>query len=116
MIKLPLTFRLISGSDPCILHQVISDQPERSFNHHLSVGRDPAVCDSELAEDWYRFNSPAGNLLPTECPGGNYCGTNIPVWMKGKGLATSIKIVRLWPLDLSFNLKNQFSDVNCKIC
>ena len=110
------TFRLISGSDPCILHQVISDQPERSFNHHLSVGRDPAVCDAELAEDWYRFNSPAGNLLPTECPGGNYCGTNIPVWMKGKRLASSIKIVRLWPVDLRFNLKNQFSDVNCKIC
>ena len=79
-----LTFRFISSSDPCIQHQVISGQPERSFNHHLSVGRDPAVCDSELAEDWYRFNSPAGNLLPTECPGGNYCGTNIPVWMKGK--------------------------------
>ena len=31
-----------------------------------------------------RFESPAGNLLPTECPGGNYCGTNIPVWMKGE--------------------------------
>ena len=31
-----------------------------------------------------RFESPAGNLLPTECPGGNYCGTQIPVWMKGE--------------------------------
>ena len=79
-----LSARFIADTDPCIQHQVIAGQPERSFNHHLSVGRDPAVCDSELAEDWYRFNSPAGNLLPTECPGGNYCGTNIPVWMKGK--------------------------------
>lgn len=76
-----------------------------------------------LPEGWYRFSSPAGSLLPTECPGyhhlvtpiihghnelkiritvpiilsrlfrslfdvltagGNYCGTNIPVWMKGE--------------------------------
>ena len=32
----------------------------------------------------FRFDSPAGNLIPTECPGGNYCGTQLPVWMKGR--------------------------------
>ena len=74
------------ANDPCHdeNYQVIADEPQRSFNHHLSVGTDPPVCDKDLKEGWYRFQSPAGNLLPTECPGGNYCGTNIPVWMKGK--------------------------------
>jgi len=76
---------LLNSDDPCHEgnHQVIAGQPERSFNHHLSVGNGPPVCDRDLDAGWYRFQSPAGNLLPTECPGGNYCGTQIPVWMKG---------------------------------
>jgi len=76
---------LLSSEDPCHdgNHRVIVGQPERSFNHHLSVGNGPPVCDRDLDAGWYRFQSPAGNLLPTECPGGNYCGTQIPVWMKG---------------------------------
>jgi len=76
---------LLNSDDPCHEenHQVIAGQPERSFNHHLSVGNGPPVCDKDLPQGWYRFSSPAGNLLPTECPGGNYCGTQIPVWMKG---------------------------------
>ena len=84
-------FRLLSSDDPCLEgnYRVIAGQPQRSFNHHLSVGTEPPVCDSDLAEDWYRFQSPAGNLLPTECPGGNYCGTNVPVWMKGNPLSSA---------------------------
>jgi len=76
---------VVAGDDPCLEgnHQVIAGQPERSFNHHLSVGTGAPICDRLLPEGWYRFSSPAGSLLPTECPGGNYCGTNIPVWMKG---------------------------------
>lgn len=76
---------LLNSDDPCHEgnHQIIAGQPERSFNHHLSVGNGPPVCDRDLLLGWYRFESPAGNLLPTECPGGNYCGTQIPVWMKG---------------------------------
>ena len=69
-------------------HQVIAGQPERSFNHHLSVGTGAPICDRcdgaaappvmengatehsrLLPEGWYRFSSPAGSLLPTECPG-----------------------------------------------
>ena len=74
------------GIEPCDEgnHHVIAGQAHRSFNHHLSVGSEPPICDRLLASGWYRFDSPAGNLLPTECPGGNYCGTNIPVWMKGR--------------------------------
>lgn len=76
---------LIEGDDPCLEgnHEIIAGQPERSFNHHLSVGSGAPICDRLLPEGWYRFSSPAGSLLPTECPGGNYCGTQIPVWMKG---------------------------------
>ena len=65
--------------------QLISEQPQRSFNHHLSLGGgEPPVCDRSLRAGWFRFDSPAGNLMPTECPGGNYCGTHMPVWMKGE--------------------------------
>lgn len=72
--------------DPCDpnAHHVISNQPQRSFNHHLSLGGgEPPICDRNLRRGWYRFQSPAGGIMPTECPGGNYCGTNMPVWMKG---------------------------------
>ena len=65
--------------------QLISGQPQRSFNHHLSLGGgEPPVCDRGLRAGWFRFDSPAGSLMPTECPGGNYCGTHMPVWMKGE--------------------------------
>lgn len=89
---------LIAWDDPCLEenHEIIAGQPERSFNHHLSVGTGqgkPPVCDSNLAPGWYRFVSPAGNLLPTECPGGNYCGTKMPVWMKGTVPPVSAGIV-----------------------
>ena len=83
---------MVSGTDPCLTgnHQVIADQPERSFNHHLSVGSGVPVCDSELQPGWYTFQSPAGDLLPTECPGGNYCGPQVPVWMKGKQIKSTV--------------------------
>ena len=77
--------------DPCQPenHKVIQNQPNRSFNRHLSqvTSSDPSIrpiCDQLLEPGWYRFDSPAGNLMPTECPGGKYCGTNMPIWMKGK--------------------------------
>lgn len=72
--------------DPCLPdnHKIITDQPQRSFNHHLAKGGDePPICDRDLERGWYRFESAAGNVMPTECPGGNYCGTNMPIWMKG---------------------------------
>ena len=76
--------------DPCLSsnHKLIKDQPNRSFNRHLSqVTLSDAsarpICDQLLEPGWYRFVSPAGNLMPTECPGGKYCGTNMPIWMKG---------------------------------
>ena len=77
--------------DPCLSsnHKIIKDQPNRSFNRHLSqvtlsdASDARPICDQLLEPGWYRFVSPAGNLMPTECPGGKYCGTNMPIWMKG---------------------------------
>ena len=39
--------RLLQRDDPCLdgNHQVIAGQPERSFNHHLSVGTGAPICD-----------------------------------------------------------------------
>ena len=83
--------------DPCLPsnHKVIKDQPNRSFNLHLSqvTLSDPnarPICDQLLEPGWYRFDSPAGNLMPTECPGGKYCGTNMPIWMKGNNFILKI--------------------------
>ena len=73
--------------DPCQEgnHIVIADEPERSANHHLSLGAiSSPICDRTILAGWYRFQSPAGNLIPTECPGENYCGTRKPVWLNGK--------------------------------
>ena len=74
--------------DPCEQdsHIVIANEPHRSANHHLSLGAagEPPICDRTILPGWYRFDSPAGNLIPTECPGENYCGTRKPVWLNGK--------------------------------
>ena len=74
--------------DPCEQdsHIVIANEPHRSANHHLSLGAagEPPICDRTILPGWYRFDSPAGNLIPSECPGENYCGTRKPVWLNGK--------------------------------
>ena len=72
--------------DPCqpANHYVIENEPRRSFNQHMSLGDHPPICDTLIKPGWYRFQSQAGNLMPTECPGGNYCGTEMPIWMKGE--------------------------------
>jgi len=66
-------------------HRVISNQPKRSYNYRFGSAnsREHALCDRDLPPGWYRFQSLAGNTIPTSCPGTNYCGTRAPVWMKG---------------------------------
>jgi hypothetical protein len=75
---------IVLEEDPCPSdrHTVLANEVRRSFNAHLDASA-AALCDRDLPEGWYRFKSPAGNVLATECPGGNYCGTQKPVWMKG---------------------------------
>lgn len=66
-------------------HRVITSEPRRSYNYRFGSGsnRELAICDRDLVVGWYRFQSLAGNTIPTSCPGVNYCGTRAPVWMKG---------------------------------
>ena len=112
--------------DPCQPenHKVIQNQPNRSFNRHLSqvTSSDPSlrpICDQLLEPGWYRFDSPAGNLMPTECPGGKYCGTNMPIWMKGKlqlffSLETALgKISIFYVLITPIDHKTIFNLVSC---
>ncbi len=66
-------------------HRSISNEPRRSYNYRFGSGgaRETALCDRDLVPGWYRFQSLAGDNIPTSCPGVNYCGTRAPVWMKG---------------------------------
>lgn len=43
------------------------------------------LCDRNFIKDdkWYRFDSVAGDTMPTQNPGNGYCGTYIPIWFKG---------------------------------
>ena len=43
------------------------------------------LCDKNFIQDdkWYRFNSVAGNKMPTQNPGFGVCGTYVPIWMRG---------------------------------
>ena len=59
------------------------------------VAGSPAICDRTILAGWYRFDSPAGNLIPTECPGENYCGTRKPVWLNGRHC--SLFFLRTYP-------------------
>ena len=43
------------------------------------------LCDRNFIQDdkWYRFDSVAGNKMPTQNPGNGFCGTYVPIWMRG---------------------------------
>ena len=47
IIKAFAFLRMLQHDDPCLddNHQIIAGQPERSFNHHLSVGTGAPICD-----------------------------------------------------------------------
>ena len=106
----PLKETTETNFDPCEenSHIVIANEPQRSANHHLSLGAagEPPICDRTILPGWYRFDSPAGNLIPSECPGENYCGTRKPVWLNGK-FVLHLKII--------FGAKGHFVSVTWRI-
>ncbi|CAH1259112.1 VWDE [Branchiostoma lanceolatum] len=59
------------------------DEPTRSTGSLMSAGN--VRCDSGLRTQWYRFVSPAGGEIPTNCSllAPTSCSTIGPVWMKG---------------------------------
>jgi fibrillin 1 len=46
----------------------------------------PYICDRGFIEDdkWYRFDSAAGNTMPTHNPGIRFCGAYVPIWLNGE--------------------------------
>lgn len=48
------------------------------------TGTDLAISDNFLSEEWYRFQSGAGNDMVTSAPSIAMCGTLYPVWLDGK--------------------------------
>ncbi|XP_035672714.1 von Willebrand factor D and EGF domain-containing protein-like isoform X2 [Branchiostoma floridae] len=68
--------------DPCTDYEAV-DEPTRSTSFMMSAGN--VRCDSGLRTQWYRFVSPAGGEIPTNCSllEPTSCSTIGPVWMKG---------------------------------
>ena len=58
------------------------DDPRRSIESIFELGQS-AICDRALAWGWYRFDSYAGNKMPTQKVDEMRCGTVHPIWMRG---------------------------------
>ncbi|XP_078575697.1 von Willebrand factor D and EGF domain-containing protein-like [Branchiostoma floridae x Branchiostoma japonicum] len=78
-----LVLAAVALGDPCTDY-VALDEPSRSAGSVASPG-DQLRCDSGLRTQWYRFVSPAGGEIPTNCSllAPSSCSTIGPVWMKG---------------------------------
>ena len=77
-------------------------------------------CDRSFIvnDNWYRFDSPAGNEMPTTRPAVKKCGTYMPIWLNGKHPTVAegdvdrtacVNIPRKGGCSLSYNIKV----VNC---
>ncbi|CAH1274704.1 VWDE [Branchiostoma lanceolatum] len=81
-----LTFEVLLGTgfaqDPCNSYLTISD-PLRSTGYEVAQNA-AQLCDNRMQRSWYRFDSPAGNEMPTSCVPQYHCGTTFPVWMNGQ--------------------------------
>ncbi|KAI8483490.1 hypothetical protein Bbelb_388220 [Branchiostoma belcheri] len=85
----------VALGDPCTDY-VALDEPSRSTGMEATPGG-PFRCDSGLRTQWYRFVSPAGGEIPTDCSllAPSSCSTTGPVWMKGSLPAISDgKVIR----------------------
>jgi len=106
--------------DPCNPnHHRIINEPRRSYNYRFGSGnpREHALCDRDLVPGWYRFQSLAGDTLPTSCPGVNYCGTRAPVWMKGNQQLLTIKPSCLcFPITQYYGSRVVFTSLATSVC
>eukprot|EP00058_Branchiostoma_floridae_P012010 XP_002597498.1 hypothetical protein BRAFLDRAFT_80496 [Branchiostoma floridae] len=88
---LKLELSAVALGDPCTDY-VALDEPSRSTGSVASPG-DQLRCDSGLRTQWYRFVSPAGGEIPTNCSllSASSCSTLGPVWMKGHSVVETVR-------------------------
>jgi hypothetical protein len=87
---LPFLFRIlvyaqeVRGTFNCddVQYTTISDTRRST----AFEGSPPYLCDRGFIEDdkWYRFDSAAGNTIPTKNPGFLRCSTYVPIWFNGE--------------------------------
>ena len=65
--------------DGCTNYTVLSEADRAQGNVQPPYDRD----DSGLATGWYRFQGPAGDLMPDKCVLMYRCGTENPGWLNG---------------------------------
>ena len=69
----------------CQGYSTIRDVRRSTANVFNGKSGDRLLCDRNFIKDgtWYRFQSLAGNQMPTTNPGFWHCGTYAPIWLKG---------------------------------
>ena len=74
----------IAHNSQCHQPYITINEVWRSTANEIKSGARPK-CDRNYIVDnkWYRFDSSAGNEMPTTNPGYNKCGTIVPIWMDG---------------------------------
>ena len=77
IIILKLLFFFLA--DPCHHYSNLSDA-NRNENY-ITRAFGPTLCDSQLAEGWYRFVGAAGTKMPTKRVPAFRCGTNWSGWL-----------------------------------
>ena len=73
-------FYLILIADPYYNYQNLSDANRKSSYVTPTIGQ--PLCDTSLAEGWYRFVGDAGTKMPTTRVPAYRCGTEWPGWLK----------------------------------
>ncbi|XP_045199354.2 von Willebrand factor D and EGF domain-containing protein-like [Mercenaria mercenaria] len=81
----------VVAGDPCTSHGTLDDV-HRSTDYQV---KDPQyeymICDRSINHTWYKFSK--GKTMPDHCVHTYYCGTHIPIWLKGTHPSQSDGIV-----------------------
>uniref|UniRef100_A0A7M5WQE5 VWFD domain-containing protein n=1 Tax=Clytia hemisphaerica TaxID=252671 RepID=A0A7M5WQE5_9CNID len=75
-----------ANKDPCKDYTLDTDTTswQRSTGYIIPINSKTEKCDRPFRSGWYRFNSGAGNKMPTTCPPERACGTRNPIWLNGE--------------------------------
>ncbi|XP_066930014.1 von Willebrand factor D and EGF domain-containing protein-like isoform X3 [Clytia hemisphaerica] len=75
---------------------------QRSTGFSIEPEASGVRCDRQIKTGWYRFKSPAGSIMPEQCPNINSCGTTLPIWLNGShptevNVSTSVPVCVVYP-------------------